>query len=171
MGLFLLPALLGCATITSGGSHDVNIAVEPRNALVVVKDHKGPVAYSGRPGRITLKRGKDYSVTISRPGFEETVIQIPSGLNGWTFVNIVLLFPVLVGGLVGIDALSGGLWSMNNDDIHVYLEAKDPSPPSVAVPPSAMSAPLPATPAFAPLPDAGAVPFVHETQPDSPASL
>ena len=135
-----LLGLSGCATITSGSSHDVKIAVEPSNALVVVKDHKGPVVYSGRAGTIALKRGKDYSVTVSRRGYEDTVVEIPSGLNGETFVNILFVIPVLIGLGIGIDAASGGLWSMKNDDIHVTLAEKEV--PAVVAPPVATAAPI-----------------------------
>ena len=108
--------LTGCASIVGKNMYPVAINSHPDEATIVIKDEKGKEMYKGKtPTTITLSSGesyfhaKTYSITFSKPGYEDQTTEIKAGLSGWYFGNI------LFGGLIGlliVDPLTGNMWKL-----------------------------------------------------------
>ncbi len=114
--LVIVFLLIGCASIVGKNMYPVTINSHPDEAVIVIKDEKGKVMYKGKtPTTITLSSGeayfhaKNYSITFSKPGYEDQTTEIKAGLSGWYFGNI------LFGGLIGlliVDPLTGNMWKL-----------------------------------------------------------
>jgi len=114
--LVLLVFLTGCASILSKSMYPVTINSHPSEANIIIKDERGLQIYKGQtPATITLTAGeayfhaKSYTVTFSKPGYEEQTAVIKAGLDGWYIGNI------LFGGLIGVlivDPLTGAMFSL-----------------------------------------------------------
>lgn len=114
--LAVLILLTGCASIVSKSMYPVTINSHPDEADILVKDERGLHIYKGQtPATLTLSageayfHGKSYTVTFSKPGYEEQTAVIKNGLDGWYIGNI------FIGGLIGwliVDPLTGAMWSL-----------------------------------------------------------
>ena len=108
--------LTGCASIVGKNMYPVTINSQPDEAVILIKDEKGKQIYKGKtPTTITLSSGeayfhaKNYSITFSKPGYEDQTAEIKAGLSGWYFGNI------LFGGLIGlliVDPITGSMWKL-----------------------------------------------------------
>lgn len=108
--------LTGCASIVGKNMYPVTINSHPDDAVILIKDEKGKQIYKGKtPTTITLSSGeayfhaKNYSITFSKPGYEDQTTEIKAGLSGWYWGNI------LFGGLIGlliVDPLTGNMWKL-----------------------------------------------------------
>lgn len=108
--------LTGCASIVSKNMYPVTFNSHPDEAVIVIRDEKGKQIYKGRtPTTLTLSSGesyfhsKRYTVTLSKPGYEEQTTEIKAGIDGWYFGN--LLFGGVIGFLI-IDPLTGNMWKL-----------------------------------------------------------
>ncbi len=108
--------LTGCASIVGKNIYPVTINSHPDEAVIVIKDEKGKEMYKGKtPTTITLSSGeayfhaKSYSITFSKPGYEDQTTEIKAGLSGWYFGNI--LFGGLIGALI-VDPITGNMWKL-----------------------------------------------------------
>lgn len=120
--------IAGCASILSKSMYPVTINSHPDEANILVKDERGLQIYKGQtPATLTLSAGeayfhaKSYTVTFSKPGYEEQTAVIKAGLDGWYIGNI------LFGGLIGIlivDPLTGAMFSLPKE-LTVTLAKKD----------------------------------------------
>lgn len=145
LAALFLPILPGCATIFHGTSSEIAIQSEPGNAKfrVVstgggVTSTKGVEYASGlTPAKVTLSQKSEYVVYIKAPGYEEAKIPVQQTLNGWFICSGLC-------GLVpgGIDALTGGMWNLEPEQISVSLV-----PLQGAAPMPDFGAPAPAAPA------------------------
>jgi len=124
----LLVFLTGCASIISKSMYPVTINSYPDGANIVIKDEYGRQIYKGKtPVTLTLSAGKayfhakSYTVTFSKPGYEEQTAVIKATLDGWYIGNIIF------GGLIGmliVDPLTGAMWSLPKE-LTVTLVKKD----------------------------------------------
>ena len=114
--LVIVFILTGCASIVGKNMYPVTINSHPDESTIVIKDENGKQMYKGKtPTTITLSSGeayfhaKRYSITFSKPGYEDQTTEIKAGLSGWYFGNI------LFGGLIGlliVDPLTGNMWKL-----------------------------------------------------------
>ncbi len=121
--------VLGCATIVSKSDWPVYVKSTPDQAEVTITDVKtGKKIFVGKtPTTCTLSSsggyfsGKEYSVDISKEGFESKKLQITSPLNGWYVGNVVF------GGLIGlliVDPATGAMWTLSPKEVDVSLTKK-----------------------------------------------
>jgi len=135
----------GCGTILYGTRQEITISSTPPEAEATVD---GVTVTT--PAILSLKKNKDYAVTVKKEGYQEAQAQIKRSLNGWTTLlgNIVWYVPYVPGHVpfipgtyaiaVLIDLLAGGGWTLEPDAVNVTLEKKDeaekaleaPSPPA-----------------------------------------
>lgn len=99
-------AVSGCATIISGSGQDIAVNSSPvEGAECVLHNSEGTWRLT-TPGKTHVDKSKsDIRLTCSKAGYQDTAQVVPSGLEGWTFGNIVL------GGLIGfgVDASTGAI--------------------------------------------------------------
>ena len=119
-GISLLMLVSGCATVVSGPSQHIGIASIPTGATVSVDN----VARGQTPVLTPLSRKDDHLVKVELPGYHPFEATLTRSVNGWVFGNI------LIGGLigVGVDALSGAMYSLTPGQITASLLAL-PHPP------------------------------------------
>jgi len=107
LGLAMVVALGGCATVTSGGFQTVDIRTEPAGADCMFSRDGVPLArVNPTPGSILVgKSAGSIAVLCRKPGFEDTGGTIGSGFQPMTLGNIVL------GGIIGVvvDASTGAM--------------------------------------------------------------
>ncbi len=126
----LLSMLLpGCATIVSRTSYPVAINSHPDGATVTITDRKGIEIYKGMtPVKLKLKSGAGfftnarYSLKFNMEGYNESMVNITSSLNGWYFGNI------LIGGFLGmliIDPATGAMWKLDQQYFDINLVPTD----------------------------------------------
>ena len=153
--LTLALAVSGCGTIIKGGKQDIEIRTPAPDAEVTVKSFKGRDVYQGPPGRVQLAREDSYTVTVTAPGYRERKVTITKSMSGWVFGNLIWVIPILWGVGVAVDAASGGLWTLGDDEVDVPLvrgpapataPAKAPEKPWVIPAPVPTSPPQPAEP-------------------------
>lgn len=128
-------ALAGCASIMGQANQQVPIQSTPTDAAVTITDEKGITVFKGTtPTSVSLQKstgsywgGKDYVVTISKPGFGTQTIPVRTSPNGW-YIAGNLVFGGLLGWFV-IDPWSGNMWSLSPDVVAPSLAGAD-SPPT-----------------------------------------
>ncbi|HKX07444.1 MAG TPA: hypothetical protein VJN67_04590 [Stellaceae bacterium] len=129
-----LPALVACASISSGTSQKLTINTDPSGAdcQLMVKDAAiGNV--NPTPGAITVKRASDsIRVTCRKDGYQDATYVNKPGLEAATLGNIVL------GGVIGlaVDAASGA----NNRYEEVMTLRLEPASAALAKPQPAPAA-------------------------------
>ena len=110
---------LGCATLFSGSSAEVQISSTPVRAEVEIeRQPDGPIVKAGTtPMTAKLPKGKEYAVTIRMDGYETQTVAIVKGGIEWTaFLNL--------GSLLGwvIDYATGSMFKLDPNSIHVQLK-------------------------------------------------
>ncbi len=101
-----------CATIFTGSDGTVSINSEPQDAKVTVSGN-----YMGNtPLKISLKRDKDYNLTLKKEGYAPATAVVTRSFNA---VSILNLFGVLCW---VVDILTGAMWKFEPDQITVMLE-------------------------------------------------
>lgn len=102
----------GCATIIHGPKQEVSISTNPAEAFV--SDGSTTIK---TPGKLTLERGKDHILTITKPGYSTESVHITHVVSAAVFGNII------AGGLIGwgIDATSGAQWRLEPETLSVTL--------------------------------------------------
>jgi PEGA domain len=123
--IVLCLALVGCASIFSGGRKKVTINTTPPGAKVTIYDKSGKVVTTNQtPTVVQLDRGEryfkgqEYRIVIEKPGFKPAEVRITSNVNGWYFGNI------LIGGLIGmviVDPMTGAMFTLSPDHIQETL--------------------------------------------------
>ena len=131
VSLALCTSLVGCASIFNSGDQNVAIQSSPTSASVSIVDKKGKSAFTGTtPCTAKLERGAgyfqgaNYTVTINRAGYAPFETQIHSSVSGWYAGNFI------ISGLLGlliVDPLTGGMWSLNPDSISADLKGRHAS--------------------------------------------
>jgi hypothetical protein len=129
----LLVLLTGCGTVFNGSSQDINF-VTPHGATVTIRDTKGPEVYKGPGQVVSLSRQHDYSVVVTKPGYQETKRALTQHLSGWVFGNIGWIIPVVIAVPCAVDFLSGGAWTLGPDSVSISLVENDPAAALTPVP-------------------------------------
>ncbi len=123
--------LTGCATIFGKANpQSVNINSMPSQAKVVIVNRDGQFkVFEGMtPTTVRLDKkkgyfsGKRYEVTISKEGFQDSVVFISPKLGGWYLAGN-LVFGGLLGWLV-VDPATGAMWNLSPTEINESLAAK-----------------------------------------------
>ena len=116
-----IPLLLlsSCATIMHGSNESVEISSIPNQAEVWV-DNK----YVGlSPTIVQLTRKDKHLVVIKLEGYEPYEVTLTRQLSGWAFGNILLSGGALIG--VAVDAISGGLYKLSQEQVQAQLRKND----------------------------------------------
>lgn len=125
-----LIALTGCATIVGSPTQLVPISSTPSDASIVITDEKGTEMFKGTtPTTVTLPKSngtywgkKSFTVTVSKPGFQDQTIPITANANGWYIAG-----NFLVGGLIGwfiVDPQNGHMYTLTPDAVNASLPGK-----------------------------------------------
>ncbi|HEU4535975.1 MAG TPA: hypothetical protein VFS00_17745, partial [Polyangiaceae bacterium] len=77
-----------------------------------------------------------YVLTVKLEGYQESKITINQDFNGWIILSALC-------GIVpaGIDVLTGGMWDLTPEQIHVELRRLGPAPAAPAAPAAPSEAP------------------------------
>lgn len=115
----------GCASIVSKNTYPLIIRSTPTEATISVTDIKGKEVYVGTtPTTVSLKSGAGYfrkagySVKFSMDGYDDKVVSVHFGLDGWYFGNLVF------GGLIGlliIDPATGSMYKLKTEFLNESL--------------------------------------------------
>ena len=107
----------GCASIIGKSVYPVAITSKPDQADITIVDETGKTVFAGKtPTTVSLStkagyfRGKNYTVTFSKPGYAKRTVQIERGFSGW-YLYGNLVFGGLVGWLI-VDPLTGAMWTL-----------------------------------------------------------
>jgi len=119
--------LVGCATIFGkGGPAQLSIRSTPEGATVLVVDEAGVTAFEGNTPTVVqlvkkkgYMKGKDYTITISKDGYQQQVIIVDTKANGW-YIGGNIAFGGLIGWLI-VDPLTGAMWKLDPKEIDVTL--------------------------------------------------
>src|ERR1051325_8256474 len=115
----------GCASLVSGSSQKVRINSEPAGANARIEAQNVTT-----PGVATLKRDRNYTVYISKEGYEEQKVYLNMEMNPWVWGNFSLV------GMI-IDMSTGAANRLAPQEINVRLNKV---PAGVSVP---ISSPAP----------------------------
>ncbi|HOX38190.1 MAG TPA: caspase family protein [Candidatus Brocadiia bacterium] len=174
--LALCATFTGCASIIKGGNQQVTINSEPSGAKVTIYDARtnSIIMTQQTPCTVQLKRGAGYfkrgmyKVVMEKPGYQPSEYQLGGSINGW-YAAGNLLDPTLLGYLV-VDPITGGMWSMDRDNLSGSLsqggavaaaEAPAPAATPSAAPAPKPAASAPAATAPAPAPASAAPPSIR----------
>lgn len=114
--IVLMTALLlqGCASMLSNSAYPVLVESNPAGAEFVIKNRNGiQVAHGQTPATVILESGAgyfkkaDYTVQLSKPGFQSQIYRLKSYINGWYWGNV--LNPI---GMLLIDPATGAMWRL-----------------------------------------------------------
>lgn len=118
VGLLIMAASLlsGCASIVGTNSYPVALTSTPSDARFVVATKNGRTVHTGTtPATVMLASSKGYFksatylITFTKPGFDDTVVELHSEVSGWYFGNILVAGVV---GLLVIDPITGAMWKL-----------------------------------------------------------
>ncbi len=130
----------GCAFVVCGTKQKIKICSEPSGATAKVADFTVTT-----PDTVILRRGEDYTIAISKEGFETRKVYLYRDVNPWVWGNI------LVGGVLGVvvDYASSSGYVLVPTTVNVKLNAV---PTTVTIP--ALSGTEAGSPTNAPPPTA-----------------
>ena len=117
--IFIAIQMAGCATVTTGPTQVVSITSTPSEANVETDS-----GYKGiTPTNFKLERKRNHIVKISKEGYKKAQVVLTKTMCGSTVGN------VLIGGIIGIgiDAMTGAMFKLVPENIHVDLEKGDSS--------------------------------------------
>ncbi|MEW6777653.1 MAG: PEGA domain-containing protein [Bdellovibrionota bacterium] len=119
LGAAALGVFPGCASIFNQTKQEVLISSEPGGALIRVNG----IERGRTPVGLRLKRKQRNVVRLELEGYVPYEIQLHREVSGWFFGNLIL------GGLVGmaIDAGTGGMYSLEPEEVQTRLTAKSVS--------------------------------------------
>lgn len=108
--------LSGCASIVGTNTYPVTLSSTPSEAQFVVATENGRTVHTGTtPATVMLASSKGYFksatylITFSKPGFDDTAVELHSEVSGWYFGNILVAGVV---GLLVIDPVTGAMWKL-----------------------------------------------------------
>jgi hypothetical protein len=117
----------GCATIIGkAGQETVDIKSTPDQAVIVITDESGAKVFEGTtPAQVALDKkrgymkGKSYTVTLRKPGFEPQTIPVETQVSGW-YIAGNLVFGGVIGWLA-VDPNTGAMWTLATNKINATL--------------------------------------------------
>lgn len=121
--------IAGCASIINGGSQNIAIQSSPSSASVrIVKAKNASQVYAGTtPCTVNLERstgyfsGANYTVEISKAGYGTQTVSLTSHVSGWYIGNLGF------GGVIGlliVDPLTGGMYSLSPENVNAELRSR-----------------------------------------------
>ena len=120
-----------CASIFTKSTYPISISTDPVGADIKITNRNGAVVFTGQtPVTAMLKSsrgymsGENYTITLSKAGYTDNTVIVSSTIEGWYFGNILL------GGIIGmliVDPLTGAMYKLNDDPIHVTLKSQSAS--------------------------------------------
>jgi hypothetical protein len=127
-------SLAACASIVNDSEEMVTISSNPMAAEIVVADESGVEVYRGRtPATVSLDASDgEYTVTLSKEGYQPTTVKVDSRINGWYVGNIV--FGGFIGWLI-VDPLTGAMWETEhvNATLGERVAMGEPSSPQLRI--------------------------------------
>jgi len=129
-------SLAACASIVNDSEEMVTISSNPMAAEIVVADESGVEVYRGRtPATVSLDASDgEYTVTLSKEGYQPTTVKVDSRINGWYVGNIV--FGGFIGWLI-VDPLTGAMWALETEHVNATLGERvamgEPSSPQLRI--------------------------------------
>jgi hypothetical protein len=114
-GIALIFLLSGCATIMHGTTQSIGISSTPTGASVSVDN----IAHGQTPVVAPLSRKDNHIVKVELAGYQPFEATVTRSVSGWVAGNLV--FGGLIG--LGVDALSGGLYTLGPEQITATLLA------------------------------------------------
>jgi hypothetical protein len=119
-------ASAGCATMFTGSAQQVTVSSQPPGARVFVNG-----GYSGvTPVAVLLKTERDYTITLQREGYRDTVAPIFREFNPVAALNLFSLVCWVV------DVATGALWRLTPTTIYATLQPAG-APGGYPLPPGA----------------------------------
>jgi hypothetical protein len=117
LALLALTLLPSCATIVTGTRENVSVTSTPEGAAVHITTAGGFPIFEGRtPAYLQMAKDKDYTVTVSVPGYQDARVGITRDFEAWTLANIFCgLWPAV------IDIASGAYKHLTPNEIVVSL--------------------------------------------------
>ena len=130
LSLILVIVFAGCATIVGDKTQLMPINSTPDSATVLITDEKGVQVFRGQtPTSVTLQKsdgsywgGKDYTVTISKEGYDAQTITVTSSPNGW-YIGGNIVFGGLIGWFI-VDPFNGAMYNLSPEQITASLGEK-----------------------------------------------
>lgn len=127
MSLILVIAFMGCATIVGDKTQLIPISSTPDSATVLITDEKGAQVFKGKtPTSVTLQKSdgsywgkKNYSVVISKEGYDAQTISLTASANGWYIAGNIVF-----GGLIGwfiVDPFNGAMYTLSPEQVTASL--------------------------------------------------
>lgn len=118
----------GCATIVGDKTQLIPISSTPGAADILITDEKGVGVFKGQtPASVTLHKSdgsywgkKNYTVKISKTGFQHQTIRITASANGW-YIGGNIIFGGLIGWFI-VDPFNGAMYTLSPDQITADLE-------------------------------------------------
>jgi len=129
--LALATTLLGgCATIMGDKTQLMPISSTPSEASVLITDERGVQLFKGlTPTSVALQKSdgsywgkKNFTVKISKKGYETQVIPVTAKANGW-YIGGNLLFGGLIGWFI-VDPYNGAMYTLTPEQISSTLSEK-----------------------------------------------
>lgn len=129
--LMLFASLLtGCATIVGDKTQLIPIASTPSDASISITDEKGAEVFKGlTPTTVSLQKSdgtywgkKNFTVEISKEGYETQTIPITASANGW-YIGGNIIFGGLIGWFI-VDPLNGAMYTLSPEEISTTLGEK-----------------------------------------------
>ena len=123
----------GCSTITRGTKDVLVVESEPSNANVLLST--GQVGKT--PATFQLPRKGALTVTISKEGYETSIVNVVPKVSGAG--GAAMAGNVFVGGIIGaaVDTTTGSMYDLKPNPVHVVLvklgDTSKPSSPSVSL--------------------------------------
>lgn len=142
-GVGVLALCASCATIMKGSSTDVTITSPTPGAEVSIRSKRNSAdeVYSGpAPAKTEVRKGEEYTVIVSAPGYKPRTFTLEKGFQGWTVGNLIWILPIFWGVGVAVDAMDGAMWTLSPEHIDAPLVAA-PAPPPTPAPPPASAVP------------------------------
>ena len=128
IAIFALAALCGgCATVTRGSTEQIQILSEPPGA-----DARTSMGYMCvTPCTLQVGRKDEFTVTISKPGFETAQVPVNTKVSGKG--GAAVAGNVIIGGLIGlgVDASTGAGLDHDPNPVSVDLVPVKPVPRAV----------------------------------------
>ena len=103
--VLILFVLSNCASIMSGTSQSIDVATNPPEAkCTLYRNDQVAAVVDPTPASVDIRKTKhDINVVCEKEGYEDGKVVLRSGIEGWTWGNIIF------GGLIGwaIDSAAG----------------------------------------------------------------
>ena len=113
----------GCATIVNDSQAPVTITSNPDGAKFIVSSGEQGVT----PATIDLKRGSDYTIEITKPGYQTQTQVLNSHFDHWLEATLGNIWNYIIPGLI-VDAIDGRAEEFDKKMIHVELNQAQSQP-------------------------------------------